>query len=217
MGGPFVDYDSAPDVFSLIADNIIPPKSKNTFRDLIYESYGYIIRYLSLLPRMDQEISKFYYIHGMSQEQIAQLFEISQAAVSRRLKYTTSKIKFLLKMPSLNPLQVRKDFTSLFPDTLFEFAYFFYWEFAQDRVKYFIGTSQSGAANKFNRILAYLEDLALSTDSKDLDVQQRNGLALIYLDYFRFIRRRSNVITFLYKKNDSRRSKSLTIGESVTA
>jgi len=207
---PVLSFEKCPDFFSRITVDVVEPNSRESFKALIKDSYEYIVRYFSLLSAMDHNIARLYYIEGMSQDQISDLVGISQAAVSRRLKYILDRVKFLLKMPSLDPILVREELGELFPPELFEFAYFFYWELVQNRVKFFIKTSQSGAAHKFQKIVEYLEKI----EAKE-DIEERTRyLALIYLDYFRFIKE-SNTITYLCKKNDSIRSNSLVLGESI--
>jgi hypothetical protein len=217
----YLSFEEHQDFFSGIKNKNLysPLKNKNNLKDLFRESYTFIVKFLNLLPSIDCDIAKFYFIEGLSQEQIRDILGISQSAISTRLKYIKSRINFLLRVPSLNPIQVREDFKFLFPDSLFEVAYFYYFELAQNRVKYFVQTSQSGVANKFKEILRYLikiSNLELSNFDKDLmNLEKKKYLALIYLDYFRFIKKKSNIINFLCKKNDEIRSKSLEYGEGI--
>jgi len=189
------------------------------FRSLVKDSYHTIYPYLKYLSPIDTFIVRIYCIDELSQEQISILLGISQAAVSNRFKLVFERIKFLFKMPSLSPLKVRNDFQELFPQTLFEFAYFFYWICSQNRVKYYIQTSQSGAANKFNQVLDYLEANALTPDSEIVDavIERRQYLSLLYVDYFRQISKKANLINSLYKKNDNERTGSLIKGDSILA
>jgi predicted DNA-binding protein YlxM (UPF0122 family) len=200
----------------------IPLKTKSNLKELFRDSFIFIIKYLTLLPTIDYDIALFYFIEDLSQEQIRDILNISQSAISTRLKYIKYRINFLLKIPSLNPLQVREDFKILFPDSLFEFAYFYYFELAQNRVKYFVQNSQSGVANKFKDILEYLTHIShlnildLSKCDKDLmNFEKKKYLALIYLDYFRFVKKKSNTINFICKKNDYIRSNSLEYGKDI--
>ena len=228
--GNISSFDESPDFFSKVCEDHVEKNSRENFKNLIRDSFSFIVRYFYFLPSIDQDIARLYYLDGMSQDQISKLLEISQAAVSRRLKYIIYRIKFLLRMPDLNPIQVRGDLDQLFPKELFEFAYFFYWELAQNRVKYFIETSQSGAANKFKKINYHLSYVICESyirwffslggffnqlsDINILDINQRY-LALVYKDYFDEIKKRDNVISFLCKKNDKIRTNSLVIGDSI--
>ena len=213
-----ISQNSKMEFFSFVAKNS-EGNSRQHFKELVRNSYSFILKFLSFLPPIDQDIARLYYVDGLSQDQIRRLYQISQAAVSRRLKFVFIRIQFLLKMPSLNPVQVREDLRFLFGDNLFEFAYFFYWELAQNRVKFFIDTSQSGAANKLLRVIQYLERITEAPECDknliDLNYEKKKYLAFVYLDYFRFIRRKSNVVTFVYKKNDRERSGCVIKGNEV--
>lgn len=220
-----ISFDLRPDFYSKISTKAVPLRNRNNLKGLVKDSYNFIVRYLFLLPLIDRNLAKYYYIDGLSQEQIKVMFNISQSAVSRRLRYVLNRINFLLRAPSLNPIQVREDLKILFPEDLFEFAYFYYFELAQNRVKFFVGASQSGVANKFKEILTYLKkikdekEVKLSkieiSDKDIMIIEKKKYLALIYYDYFCFINNKSNIINFLCKKNDYIRSKSLVFGDSI--
>ena len=186
-------------------------------RETISDNYQYFHRFLEHLPRIDQEMARFYYIDRLSQTQIASLFGICQAAVSYRLKFILSRIKFIIKMPTLNPLQVREDFLKIFPSDLYEFAYLFYFIRSQNRVKNFITTSQSGASNKHSQIIKHLETLKKETedDKGDPKIAEQHYLVLVYLDYFRYIKKCSNVLSCLYKKKGLRKHNTFCKGKSL--
>lgn len=188
-----------------------------TLKSLLTNLYPFIARYLPQLSRVDQEIADLYYIHGLSQNQICSLLEITQAAVSRRLKIILNRIKFLIKMPSLNPVRVRNELLMILPPHLIEYAVIFYWIQAQNRAKYLIETTQSGAANKLHQILRYLEAKAAEVQDPDAEPDKQTYLTLIYLDYFRYILRNSNALICIYKKNDKFRARSIVHGPSVLA
>ena len=214
-----ISYDNIAGIISnsfVLNTNLVT--SKRLFRDIVEESYPFVVKFLSYLPKIDYKISKLYYIDKLSQDQISFLYGISQAAVSRRLKFIVERLKFLFKMPSLNPIQVREDFIKLFPENLVQFAFFFYWENTQNRVKYFIETSQSGAANKFKLIIKFLEskiDVEQGASFKNEGDDEVKHLALIYFDYFNLMQNKSITISHLYKKYDSRRANALINGKSV--
>lgn len=210
-------FNTKPDFFSLIAKNTVIENPKQHLKNVVRNSYDFISKYLSFLPTIDQDIARLYYVDGLSQDQIKNLFGVCQAAVSRRVKYIFIRLKFLLRAPSLNPVQVREELRFLFDDSLFEFAYMFYWELAQNRVKHYIETSQSGAANKLLKIIEALKEMSLADieESEDPDDEKRKYLALVYLDYFQFIHRRSNVITFVFKKSDKYKPNSIVTKESI--
>lgn len=187
-------------------------EKKDSVKDLIFDSYDYVGKYIDLLPEYDRQIAEYYYVHKLTQSQIAELMGWSQAGICRRLRFILERIRFFIKKPSLNPLTVNQDFKKIFPENLLEVATVFYWEHAQNRVKNLIETSQSGAANKFYRILEYLEETNKTLSSKDLlthEEEEIHCLVLVYIDYFDFLKDRSGIITYTCKKNDEYRAKSL--------
>jgi len=192
-----VSFDEFPELYSLLTANVIELGGRGQLPDLMKRSFPFIKKYLAMLPPVDLAISKYYFLQDMSQEQVSMLLGVSQAAVSRRLKFILRRLKFLLKMPSRNPIQVREDLNLLFPEPLFAPAYYFYWELTQNRVRHYIDTSQSGAANKFSQLLDYLEKII---EDESMEGTKEHYLACIYLDYFRYIRNRANVVTYLFKR-----------------
>lgn len=223
--GYSTDYDSKERFISYESMQQVGGESRrDSLRSLIREFQSYVFSHLDLLPSVDSTISRLYYLDEMSQDQISQLLDISQAAVSRRLTVTLARLKFLIRMPSLDRVKVRKDFELLFPEALMQSAFFFYWELSQNRVKNFIKTSQSGAANKLIRICDYLEELSAVSDDEieaveDCDLRdeliQKKYLALVYIDHFRIVGKRNTKIMFLYKKNDDLRTDSIIRGEDI--
>lgn len=216
----FVSLDSSNQSSEILSDNSLSifRSSRTEFSNLISQGYPLLVKYYPYLSPLDQDMLRLYYIYGMSQNNIANLMGWVQAAVSRRIKSVFDRIKFLIKRPTNNPIEVREDLMELFPDHLFEFAYFFYWELTQNRVKLFIESSQSGAANKLIQIIDFLESEKSRVSKLSLEdpsVLRTQYLVLTYLEHFYFIRERSNILSFLYKKNDFLRSHAHYKGESI--
>lgn len=213
--GSQISFDDHPELFSLIEHKRAKGHNKSSLRSLVQDSEKYVQMYIALLPPVDRTVAHLYFIESLSQDQISELIGVTQAAVSRRLKFIRSRIKLLMRMPTLSPIQVREDFRFLFPPELFEFAYFFYFEYAQNRVKHFINTSQSGAANKLDRVIGYLKDImapAMQWDGSLGALDGKQYVAKAYLDYFEYTRHKANIITFLFKGNDERRAGSIVKG-----
>lgn len=217
-----ISFDEHPELFSLIAHKSAQGRNgadpRRSLRELSQEAEDYILGFLAKLPPMDYEVARHYYIMGMSQDQIAGLTGVTQAAVSRRLKFVKKRLRSLLVMPSNVPADVRSDLEDLFPPDHVEFAFFFYFVYAQNRVKDYINTSQSGAANKLDRVIRHLDSIVAPCRQEDGTYSGLNDLqyrAMIYLDYFRFTRDKSNIITFLFKGNDGIRAGSLVKGPSI--
>lgn len=215
-----ISFEAHPEFFSMIAHNGVTEGigRRRELRELSRECEEYLVSYFAKLPPIDQASATFYYVHGLSQDQIAHLIHVTQAAVSRRLKYVMKRLRSLLAMPSQSPIEVAESLAELFPPDMFEFAFFFYFVFAQNRVKYYINTSQSGAANKLDRIIKHLETIVEPRRREDgtyENLDDREALAMCYLEYFRFTRDKSNIITYLFKGNDKVRAGALVTGPSI--
>lgn len=190
-----------------------------TQKELIQTSYDFLAEYIKYLSPIDRDIANFYYRDKISQESIAQLYNICQAAVSRRIKFILYRLKFLIKMPTQNPAQVREEFKVLFPKELFEYAFTFYFELTQNRVKNFIETSQSGASNKYFQIMEYLENIVAGCDDPNSEMYKLDDnvkyYATTYIEFFRFIHKNSNIFSNIFKKNVERRQKVYYSGTDV--
>ena len=207
-----ISFDSREDYFSFQAIPEGLTDFGESLRQSILDSSEYAEWLFSQLSEVDYEIARFYYLEQLSQIQTAKVLGISQAAVSRRLEYIRKRVKYLVKMPTSSPLQVREDFKKLFPIKLFEPAYYIYFEPSQSRVKFFLGTSQSGAANKIKQINEYLSNKVQESDkgmnADQLDVKL---LATFYYDVFHDTQERASIFTFLFKLNDEIRTGSIEL------
>ena len=119
-------------------------KSKDIFSDLFKNNLQTIYKPFLWLPLVDQHYYRLYYMQGFSQRHIKTLLDISQSAVGRRLISVQDKLKFLIRMPSLDPIQVKSDLYELLGDELWETALFYYWECNQTRVAAILETTPSG-------------------------------------------------------------------------
>lgn len=173
-------------------------RSKDLFAELFKDNFKTIYKQFLLLPLIDQQLYHLYYVQNFSQGHIKGILGVSQSAVGRRLSSIQDKLKFLLRMPSLNPVHVRRDLRRLLDDSLWETAFFYYWECNQNRVANMLETTPSGASYRLDRILRDLSKLAEAGDEEGSS--ELKFLALSYLDYFRFIKARANIINFIFKK-----------------
>lgn len=95
----------------------------------------------------------------------------------------------MLNMPTLNPITVRTDLQTLFPEELFEFAYHFYWEHQRGGLRLFIDTTRAVVAARLRKVMEYLKVLAgeaAANPMEDVDdaVLHRRYLAVVYLKFF---------------------------------
>jgi hypothetical protein len=205
-------------------------------RELVQAAPEDAAYYLTMLSPVDQEIGRLYYFDKLSQSDIGRVLDINQAAVSRRLKNIGSKLRFFLSRPMQNPVQVAEDFEEIFPPELVEVAHLFYFEIHCSRVRYFLRTSATDAANQFKRVLAYLEKLVALPERgshnpavlkgmgmvgpdgcvlADDEVAYKRYLAQGYLEYFRYAKKYGPTMDRAFRKNDDLRKGSLKHGPSI--
>lgn len=203
-----LSFDDNPDFYSYKSQE--QPEVSLSFKDLVQASPDAASGFFEALAEPDRTITSLYYFQNQTQTQIAEMLDISQVAVSRRLSSIIRRLKYILKRPKQNPVVVRRELSQLFPPHLCEAAYFFYFESAQNRVKQFLSISQSGASNKFKQVLEYLTKVSRAPDrGLDRGAKKRKLLALYYRDYFMNTKLRANAWTFVYKHRRLRRQEDL--------
>ena len=175
------------------------------FGELLKQSYNAIENHLFKLPAIYRHLVQLYYLNGLTQDKIAKHLNISQAAVSTRLATLKQRLKFILQMPSQEPMQVKRDLTSILPAGVAEFAICFYWEVLQNRVRSLIETSTSGASNKLRFIIREIEAVQANLDLAEAKDQEKLILSEAYLEYFRTIQISGDRHKFAYRKNDESR------------
>ena len=73
---------------------------------------------LHLLPGRETDLVSLYFFHDKKQMDIAEIFGITQAAVSYRIKRALDRIKFLVEMPDLSKDDIYKIMTEVMPTDL---------------------------------------------------------------------------------------------------
>jgi len=69
---------------------------------------------LARLPKREADLIYLYYIQKKRQADIAEIFEVTQAAISYRLDRGLQRIKFLLSIPQLTEEEIRHDLPLLY-------------------------------------------------------------------------------------------------------
>lgn len=231
-----VSYDENPDFYSGIASQSPEGNGRCSMRDLVQAAPDQAKLYFSTLPAHDEKISDLYYIDGLSQEEVGKTLGVSQSAVSHRLNSIIPKLRFFLSRPTQLPVQVAEDFEHIFPPSLVEVAFFFYYEIHSSRVGYLTKTTYSGTTSKFKAVIAYLEKLVALPEHgpydpailkeigvvgpggrapADDEVGYKRCLAKGYLEYLLLIKRHGSKMNRPFRKNDEVRKESLEDGESI--
>jgi len=72
---------------------------------------------LERIPVREADIMQLYFLKEKRQADIAEIFEVTQAAVSYRLARGISRVRFLLDIPSVTEEDLRRDLPKAFPDS----------------------------------------------------------------------------------------------------
>lgn len=76
---------------------------------------------LERIPEREADLIQLYFVENKRQADIAEIFEVTQAAVSYRLARGIERLKFLVTLPKVTEETLRADLTNVFP-TLYECA-----------------------------------------------------------------------------------------------
>jgi Sigma-70, region 4 len=71
---------------------------------------------LDLIPEREADLIELYYVGKKRQADIAEIFKVTQAAISYRLDRGIQRIKFLLSIPTVTEAEIRDDLSTLFED-----------------------------------------------------------------------------------------------------
>jgi predicted DNA-binding protein YlxM (UPF0122 family) len=86
------------------------PEEEEYEGNAISMSYEALIRpLLDLIPPREADLIDLYYIQRKKQADIAEIFEVTQAAVSYRLDRGIQRLKFFLSVPRLTEEELRED------------------------------------------------------------------------------------------------------------
>ncbi len=125
------------------------------------ENYEKVAMLLDRIPKREADLLYLYFIEKKRQADIAEIFDVTQAAVSYRLDRGLKRIKFLLDLPSLTEDEMREDlpkvpFKNIDVDILVGM-----WETTcQSEVANRLGLTQGRVRHRFFKAVKVLEEAA---------------------------------------------------------
>jgi DNA-directed RNA polymerase specialized sigma24 family protein len=75
-----------------------------------------ILPLLDRIPKREADLIYLYFIQRKKQAEIAQIFEVTQAAISYRLDRGIQRIRFLTRIPQVTEEEIRRDLTPVFDE-----------------------------------------------------------------------------------------------------
>lgn len=122
--------------------------------------------YLARIPEMESDLINLYYRDKMKQEQIARLFNITQAAVSYRLQKGRKRIQFLRTIPRLDKTEFEIDLGPKFSDQDREILWLMYIYTCQSKIAKELKLTQGRVRHRFFRALDQLKGFIV-TESRE--------------------------------------------------
>jgi len=154
------DGDAESDLEKLIERNLAPEEEPDF--ETTKPNFEAIEPYLDRIPPRESDLIKLYYHDEMKQEQIARLFNITQAAVSYRLARGRRRIQFLFTIPELEFDIFEVELASEFTNQDREILWRMYETTCQSEVAKQMGLTQGRVRHRFFRALGRIKKLITS-------------------------------------------------------
>jgi len=136
-------------------DGELPEELEATDADADYEAQ--IETLLDRIPAREADLIKLYYIDKKRQTDIAEIFGVTQAAISYRLDRGLQRIKFLLSIPQVTEQQLRKDLQVIFRDIDVDILVGMWQTTCQSEVASQLGLTQGRVRHSFFKAVKVLE------------------------------------------------------------
>jgi predicted XRE-type DNA-binding protein len=128
-----------------------------------YESR--IVPLLNRIPQREADLIYLYYIQKKRQADIAEIFQVTQAAISYRLDRGLQRIKFLLSIPHVTEEDMRFDLATIFQEIDVNILVGMWQTTCQSEVATQLGLTQGRVRHRFFKSVTTLKDAA-EKDSK---------------------------------------------------
>lgn len=149
--------DPEAEIQKLIEENLAPEEEQDF--ETNRPSFSAIEPYLVRIPPREADLIRLYYHDQMKQEQIAKLFNITQAAVSYRLARGRRRIQFLFTIPELEYDTFEIELGTKFTEQDREILWRMYETTCQSEVAKQMGLTQGRVRHRFFRSLSRIKEL----------------------------------------------------------
>lgn len=161
------DSDGSEDLGELVEQLLAPAEEENLAGKLEFDS---ISKYLDRIPLREADLIERYYRDKMKQEQIAKLFNITQAAVSYRLHRGIRRIQFLRTIPELERDSFELELGPKFCEQDREILWRMYETTCQSAIAKQMNLTQGRVRHRFFRALQKIKDL-IAEEAREKQVQ----------------------------------------------
>lgn len=153
------DADHDLDLVDLIQDRLHPKEEEDLVAEGQPLNFQEIEHFLPRIPPREADLIRLYYRDKMKQEQIAKIFEITQAAVSYRLHRGIKRIQFLCTIPELDKDTFELELGPKFNDQDREILWRMYETTCQSAIAKLMNLTQGRVRHRFFRALYKIRDL----------------------------------------------------------
>jgi DNA-directed RNA polymerase specialized sigma24 family protein len=115
---------------------------------------------LDRIPEREADLIYLYYIERKRQADIAQIFNVTQAAISYRLDRGIQRIRFLLSIPKITEDDIRRDLPEVFKPIDVDILVGMWETTCQSEVANRLGLTQGRVRHRFFRAVKTLEGAA---------------------------------------------------------
>lgn len=140
-----------------------PEPEEETEVESLFSGEAYEARIAPLLERIPQreaDLIYLYYIQKKRQADIAEIFEVTQAAISYRLDRGLQRIKFLLSIPDVTEEEMRRDLADAFQEIDVNILVGMWQTTCQSEVASTLGLTQGRVRHRFFKSVGTLKELA---------------------------------------------------------
>jgi DNA-directed RNA polymerase specialized sigma24 family protein len=115
---------------------------------------------LNRIPQREADLIYLYYIQKKRQADIAEIFGVTQAAISYRLDRGLQRIKFLLSIPPVTEDDLRRDLPEVFKEIDVDILIGMWQTTCQSEVASRLGLTQGRVRHRFFKAVKTLKDAA---------------------------------------------------------
>lgn len=164
------DPDNDPDLVELILDRLHPKAEEELAGEGQTLNFNEIERFLPRIPPREADLIRLYYNDKMKQEQIAKIFQITQAAVSYRLHRGIKRIQFLCTIPELEKDVFEIELGPKFNEQDREILWRMYETTCQSEIAKQMRLTQGRVRHRFFRALQKIQQL-IADEAREKQVQ----------------------------------------------
>lgn len=147
---PYEDEEETEEAEEITSDSIEAMLASGSYEDRITPL-------LNRIPEREADLIDLYYIQRKRQADIAEIFGVTQAAISYRLDRGLQRIKFLLSIPSITEEDIRRDLPAIFKEIDVDILVGMWQTTCQSEVATRLGLTQGRVRHRFFKAVKTLQ------------------------------------------------------------